>query len=261
MFFWIYELPTWALGMILSVVFVGITWVGIVAFRVLVHKRLRSERRANDLIGVMLSSFSVIYGVLLGLIAIAAFQSYSTTEDTVSHEAASLSTLYHMASNYPPPARQALQQELTRYTLVTIKADWPLQKQGIAPTAGSRRMVGLYATLLSFQPQGEAQVILHAAMLGELNHYVELRRQRLQSVGSGIPSVLWWVVFIGALLNILLIWLLDMELHVHLILGGVMSLFIGLVIFIIAAMDHPFRGTVSISADALRSVYDSLMKP
>ncbi len=247
--------------MLLSAVFVGVTWAGSLLFRLFVHHRLRSERRANDLIGFMLSSFSVIYGVLLGLIAIAAFQSYSSTEDTVSHEAASLSSLYHMASNYPPPARRALQQELTRYTLVTIDADWPLQKQGIAPTAGSRRIIGLYATLLSFQPQNQAQVILHAAMLGELNHYVELRRQRLQSVGSGIPTVLWWVVFIGALLNIMLIWLLDMEMHVHLILGGVLSLFIGLVIFIIAAMDHPFRGTVSISADALRSVYDSLMKP
>ncbi len=261
MFYWIYELPTWGLGVLLSAVFVGVTWTGSLLFRRFVHHRLRSERRANDLIGFMLSSFSVIYGVLLGLIAIAAFQSYSTTEDTVSHEAASLATLYHMASNYPPPARQALQQALSRYTLVTIKADWPAQKQGIIPPAGSRRMVGLYATLLSFRPQDQAQVILHAAMLGELNHYVELRRQRLQSVGAGIPTVLWWVVFIGALLNIMLIWLLDMEMHVHLILGGVLSLFIGLVIFIIAAMDHPFRGTVSISAEALRSVYDSLMKP
>lgn len=261
MFYWIYELPTWGLGVLLSAVFIGITWTGSLLFRRFVHHRLRSERRANDLIGFMLSSFSVIYGVLLGLIAIAAFQSYSTTEDTVSREAASLATLYHMASNYPPPARQALQQELASYSRVTIDADWPLQKRGIAPTGGSRRMVVLYATLLSFQPRNSAQVILHAAMLGELNHYVELRRQRLQSVGAGIPSVLWWVVFIGAVLNIMLIWLLDMEIHVHLILGGVLALFIGLVIFIIAAMDHPFRGTVSISADALASVYDSLMKP
>jgi hypothetical protein len=260
-FFWIYDLPTWALGVLLSAVFVAVTWAGTLVFRTFVHARLRSERRANDLIGVMLSSFSVIYGVLLGLIAIAAFQSYSTTEDTVSHEAASLSSLYHMASNYPQPERQALQQELTGYALVTIKIDWPLQKHGIAPAAGSRRMVGLYATLLSFQPKDPAQVILHAAMLGELNRYVELRRQRLHETGSGIPTVLWCVVFIGALLNIMLIWLLDMELHVHLILGGVLSLFIGLVIFIIAALDHPFRGTVSISADALRSIYDSQMKP
>jgi hypothetical protein len=52
-----------------------------------------------------------------------------------------------------------------------------------------------------------------------------------------------------------------MEIHVHLFLGAVVSLFLGLVIFLIAAMDHPFRGEVSVGPDAYEAIYDSLMKP
>ena len=122
-------------------------------------------------------------------------------------------------------------------------------------------MGSIYTTLLAFQPTTRSQEIIHAETLRELCHYVELRRARLASVTAGIPSVLWYVVAIGALLNIVLIWLFDMALHLHLILGGVLSLFLGMVIFLIAAMDNPFRGEVSISSDALRSVYESLMKP
>ena len=122
-------------------------------------------------------------------------------------------------------------------------------------------MGSIYTTLLAFQPTTRSQEIIHAETLRELSHYVELRRARLASVTAGIPSVLWYVVAIGALLNIVLIWLFDMALHLHLILGGVLSLFLGMVIFLIAAMDNPFRGEVSISSDALRSVYESLMKP
>jgi hypothetical protein len=55
--------------------------------------------------------------------------------------------------------------------------------------------------------------------------------------------------------------MLDMEIHVHLILGGMLSLFLGIVIFLIAAMDNPFRGEVSVGSVAFEIVFDQLMKP
>ncbi len=94
----------------------------------------------------------------------------------------------------------------------------------------------------------------------EFNAFLEIRRERLANVTTGIPAVLWWVVGLGAALNIMLIWMFDMETHVHLILGGVLSLFLGIVIFLIAALDNPFRGEVSVGPDAFQLVYDNLMK-
>ena len=76
----------------------------------------------------------------------------------------------------------------------------------------------------------------------QLDNLIELRRARLSNVSAGIPAVFWWVVTIGALLNILLIWMLDMDVYVHSLLGGSLALFLGVVIFMIAALDHPFRG-------------------
>jgi len=52
-----------------------------------------------------------------------------------------------------------------------------------------------------------------------------------------------------------------MEVHVHVLLSGVLSIFLGIVIFLIAAMDNPFRGDVSVGPDSFQLVYDSLMKP
>ena len=57
------------------------------------------------------------------------------------------------------------------------------------------------------------------------------------------------MVVIGAVPNIVLIWMLDMEVHVHVLLSGVLSVFLGVVIFLIAAMDNPFRGDVSVGPD------------
>jgi hypothetical protein len=68
-------------------------------------------------------------------------------------------------------------------------------------------------------------------------------------------------VGIGAVIALLLVAMLDMEIHVHLILGAALSMFLGLVIFLIAAMDNPFRGEVSVTSDPFRQVYATLMQP
>ena len=73
--------------------------------------------------------------------------------------------------------------------------------------------------------------------------------------------MLWWVVAFGALLNIILIWMQDMEIHVHLILGTVLASILGAVIFLIAELDNPFRGEVSIGPESMVRVYEGVMKP
>ena len=102
---------------------------------------------------------------------------------------------------------------------------------------------------------------MHTQVLRHFDNVVELRQSRLANVTLGLPAVLWWVVAFGALLNIVLIWLQDMEIHVHLILGGVLASIIALVIFLIAALDNPFRGEVSVGPDSIALVYETFMKP
>jgi hypothetical protein len=69
------------------------------------------------------------------------------------------------------------------------------------------------------------------------------------------------VVAFGALLNIVLIWMQDMEIHVHLILGAVLASLLGAVIFLIAELDQPFRGEVSIGPESIAGVYETVMQP
>ena len=43
-------------------------------------------------------------------------------------------------------------------------------------------------------------------------------------------------------------------------LGGITAFFLGIMIFLIYAMDHPLQGAVSVPPDLFRSVYDLVMK-
>jgi hypothetical protein len=70
---------------------------------------------------------------------------------------------------------------------------------------------------------------------------------------------MWYVVVVGAIINIALVWLFEMKLVTHLFLGGLLSFFLGAVILLIAVMDNPFRGEVSISPAAFEEVYRATM--
>ncbi len=260
MFYWIYDYPSWSIGLLFAAVFIGITWGGIFLTRATVHSWIHRDTHANEVVGLALSSFFVLFGLLLGLVAVATYQNYSNVGDNVDKEASSVAALYRDFGGYPQPVRHQLQDRLREYTRYTIEDGWPQQRKGIVPAGGSDRILSLWQTMAAFEPGKKTEEIIHAEALREFNRLVEFRRSRLANVPLGLPSVLWWVVAFGALMNIMLIWLQDMEIHVHLILGGILAAILGSVIFLIAELDNPFRGEVSVGPDSFQLVYETLMK-
>jgi hypothetical protein len=56
-------------------------------------------------------------------------------------------------------------------------------------------------------------------------------------------------------------WILDMKLMSHFVLSGVVSFYLATLIALVAAMDNPFLGEVSVSPDAYQMVLDTVMTP
>jgi hypothetical protein len=260
MMFWIYDFSSWLVAMIFCVVFVAMTWLGIFLVRSTIHSWIHRHSRTNDMVDAALQSFFVLFGLLLGLVAVATYQDYSTVSDLVDKEASSIAALYRDFTAYPESIRTKLHDLLREYVRFTLENDWPQQRAGIVPTDGTARVDALFRVLVAFEPTRKSEEIIHAEALRQINQFVELRRSRLASVATGLPPVLWWVVAVGALLNITLIWIQDMDLHIHLILGAILASILGLVIFLIAALDNPFRGIVGIDPAPISLVYETLMQ-
>jgi hypothetical protein len=89
---------------------------------------------------------------------------------------------------------------------------------------------------------------------------MEHQRVREQSIKAGIPTIMWYVVIVGAILNIGLLWLFDMRFLTLMVLGGVLSFFLGAMILLIVMMDNPFRGAVGISSEPFELLYWGKMR-
>ena len=260
MFYWLYDIPIGAMAALFCAVCMLFTWGGVLLLRPWILRWLGPQPGLNDFVSYFLSAYGVFYGLMLGLIAVATYQNFSNVESTVGKEATSIAALYRDLSAYPEPVRGRLQKHVHGYVDFLIDEAWPAQQQGNMHPGGTPRITALHHDLLAFEPTSRRDEIVHAETLRQFNTFLEARYQRLQSVTTALSSVLWWVVGIGAALNLSLLWFFSIEkLTAHLALSGLLSLFVGLMLFFIAAMDNPFRGEESVSTDPYKLVRQRLM--
>jgi hypothetical protein len=66
---------------------------------------------------------------------------------------------------------------------------------------------------------------------------------------------MWYVMILGAVLNLAICWLFDMRFITQLVLGGILAAYLGTMMFLIFDMNQPFRGNVSISPEPFELIY------
>jgi Kef-type K+ transport system membrane component KefB len=261
MLYRLYDIPNWLFGTIVIFTFVSFAIGGLYV----THKRLgvynKDQLEANGIISAYFGAVVAFYGITLGLISVGAWQNFSDVENKAAREASAIGALYRDVSNYPEPAREALRTKLKDYTKYVIDVAWPQQRKGIVPTGGTERIQAFEADLYPFEPKTMSQLALHQETLRQFNSLIELRNMRLQSVAGGLPATIWWVVCIGAMVSIALTWLFLVDsFRLHELLTGVYAGLIGLLVFLMASMDNPYRGKFSVGPDAFELVLNQLMK-
>lgn len=255
----LYEFPTQAMVVMVIGFLLVLTWAGALFVRPLARTLIRHQPGVNDIVAYLLGAHGVYFGILLGLLSVAAYGNYSATEALVTEESAKLAAVYRDSASYPEPFRTQLTDILREYTEYTINEAWPLQREGKVPAKGQTILDRFQGAMIKYEPKSRAQEILHAELFSHFNLLLEAQRKRVLAVTSAIPDILWFVVYIGAIVNILWVWLLDMKLVPQLFLGGITSFYLATLIALLGAMDKPFRGKVSVSSDPYRFLYESVM--
>ena len=84
MLYWLYDIPTLLTVALFAAVFVGVCWLGTIVSRSFVRSRFHKDRGMNEILGDFLQYFGVIYGLLLGLLAVATYQNHTDVEKAVA---------------------------------------------------------------------------------------------------------------------------------------------------------------------------------
>ena len=251
--YWIYDISSLLLGLLTVTTFITYGVGGLLSMRWYSKMRGVEILETNEVVGFYFAAVVGFYGITLGLVSVGVWQTFSDADNKSTMEAAAVEALYRDVSSYPEPSRGLMRAKLAEYTTNVIKTAWPQQRRGVTPTGGTKIMSELQAVLFPFEPKTAGQAAIHQEALRQFNHLSELRRLRILAATSGLPKTIWWVIVVGAAASIAFTWLFSVEKRSrHIILTSLYSGLIGMLIFLIAALDNPYRGEVSVGPDAFQ---------
>ena len=201
---WLYEVSPRTAALIMLVFIECIALVGLLLVRHLVIPKLRYHEGTHEAVSGTVQAIGVFYGITVGLIAVAVWNTNSNASELVSKEAASIAAVYRDVTGYPSPIREDLRSKLHDYTEFVINDAWPAQREGRGQnvTAGVRLLNDFQGTLFTFEPKSTGQAALHSETLRAYNNLIEYRRLRIDAVGSGLSTVMWAVIWMGAIISI-----------------------------------------------------------
>ncbi len=229
MFDSLFNLPLVVVGTAIVVLLCAFALSGLAIFSRHILPRLKLGPEESVFTSAMMQAVMVFYGLAVALIAVSVWQTHTDAGATISGEASALGVLYRHVGGYPEPLRSKVKD--------------------------------FEAGLVTFEPATEGQKLLHAETLRAYSQMIEARRLRLDAVLTGLPGVLWFVIVIGALVSLSSTFFFQVEdTRLQRIQVVLLALFVGLIIFIIFALDRPFRGDLGLQPDAYQLIYDQLMK-
>jgi hypothetical protein len=259
MFTWIYDFPSWFGALFFALLFVAFNTLGVHYIRPKIRAVVADIEDVNDLVSNSMGIYSVMFGILLGMLAVITYENLTEAQTTADSEATAIAALYRDVSSYPEPIGTELRTSLRDYTRYVIDEAWPLQRRGITPKGGVERVSIFQKRLMGFEPETEGQKLIHGETLRQFNEFVVFRRARLNSTTTSMPPILWQVMVGGSMICLMMIWLFDAHTRAMLLLSGISAFALGAVIGLIMLLDNPFLGELSVSSAPYELIYQQLM--
>jgi hypothetical protein len=261
-FYWLYDVPLWLSSFLIMGVFVVIGVGGDLLFGKKCIKFFGLTVDDNEAIIGYLGLSGLFFGLTLGMIAVSTYENYNDVDGIVNAESSSLAALYRDVTILEDSgSKETLKLYLKKYTRYVVEEAWPQQRLGNIPKGGTLLMDTFQYHLGIYQPKSAKDLVVFGEVFDQYNVLIEKRRQRLNSVSTCLPSIIWLILILGSIVNYLLTWLIVLDnRRFEVLLNVLISIIMGSLVFWIFAMDNPYKGEYSVTPDSFELILNTIMK-
>lgn len=254
---YLYALPAWLLLLLIIAACAVLACAG----NVVVHRSFpKTDFIAhNEVAGFIIAVVGVIYAVLLGFLTVIVWENFSQSQERAHQEVNAATDMARFARHLAPDEALRVRDDLGRYSAVIVADEWPQMQRGSSSARAQRLIVRLIDDVATLRTPSLQQSNLQNHLLERVQTMADLRRRRISDNGSGVPSVMWLALIIGACTVIGFVYLFGLEnFTVHLLMTAACAITIGLAFGLIVVLDYPFRGDVSVSPERWIALDESL---
>lgn len=243
-----YATPAWLLTIIVTLGFVVVACAG----HIVVRRSFPASDfvEHNEVAGFIIAVVGVLYAVLLAFLTIVVWERFSQSEDRAHQEVDAATDVWRFAAYLAAPDERRIAADLDRYAEVVISDEWPKMRRGGSSVQAQVLIVGLLGDAVELPVKTLRDANLQNHLLDRVQTMADLRRRRINDNQSGVPSILWLALIVGASTVIGFIYLFGLKnFRVQLMMTAATATVIGLSFSVVIALDYPFRGDISISPE------------
>jgi hypothetical protein len=246
-------LNSFILGVVVVCTTIAFGVVGVESCRTLIGGHVREGH--NDVLVPLFLTAGVIYAVLLGFMVVAVWETYSDAHDNAAEEAATLVPLYRQTSDMAPDKRDEMRGILRDYTETIVKQEWGLMAATGQPSPHAQELIGrIYQVFGTLSPTTSIREITDAEFIRTVSSELVFRNKRLLQASESLSWIMWLGAIGGAVVTIGMTFILYMEnKSLHLIAVGILSGLIGMLLYMLAILSHPFSGPLAIDPAAFEA--------
>ncbi|MDH6242670.1 DUF4239 domain-containing protein [Mycobacterium sp. OTB74] len=201
----------------------------------------------NPSLSPFLTVVGLVFGALLGFTVVVAWEQFSSADANVAHEASTLTTMYRQTVAMPEPQRTQLRQQLRKYAEAVAGPEWSAQETGDRADHTARSAITNIYRLFGSRPAGVSSPV-DGEFLGQLTVLATDRNQRALDQKPRIPGLLWAGLIVGGALAIAIAGFIQFRSQRgHVILTSGVALLLGLLLFIVYWLDHPFGTQIGVT--------------
>jgi Protein of unknown function (DUF4239) len=218
-------------------------------------------QKQNSALAPFLTCVALVFGALLGFTVVVAWEQFSSAEAHVTHEASTLTTMYRQTVAMPAPEQAQLRGLLRQYADAVKGPEWDRLDEGGTSDTARAAITQMYRVLGNQQPN-DASSQIKGEFVGQLTVLVSDRNQRFLDARPRIPGVLWSALLFGAVVVVGICGFMRLDSrHGHVILSSAVAVLLGLLLFLVFWLDHPFgtqRGITSQPFEQALTVFDAV---
>jgi hypothetical protein len=259
----LYSHPTWLIGLLVIGIWTSLSLAGLYIFHRLVDVQIR--HKDTETVGLTYAIVAVVYAVLIALIVVDVFETFSKGDAIATAEANKLSNIMLDSTGLPPQMATGVRADVDKYIDIVVKSEWPSQRAGkldetvFAP--GWTVIAELSTRLAVFEPSSLGQNVNKGEMLHAMNDLIKARRSRIIAAGEHLPDVVWGILLLGGMVAVGYTYLFGARTFgIHLAITGLIAATIALVFVLIITLDYPFRGEVSVTSGAFIGVRETAIE-
>ncbi len=244
--YFLLQIPPFALLLAIVLLFSVIAISGTFCFRKYVA--IHPLRAHNEVVGYVFATLGGFYGLLLGFVVFLVWDSLNEAQTDTSQEGSLARSLYRDIKYYPDHVKIApLKAAYLSYVHSVVEDEFP-DMEAMKPLDKHNR--NTFNAVFKAMGQLNMNDSYTGQMFRQLNELATYRSLRQLDASSSIPLEIWVPLLLGGIIILIFAMLLDVESRrLHMAVNGLLGAFIGLVIYIIVILDHPFTGKMKIEPE------------